>query len=112
MQIQSLDQDDPLGRKWQPTPIFLTGNPMDRGAWWTTVHGVAKDSDTTEQPNNNKITNIYLQSLFFLIVLPFLKVFPNITISNLKNYGRCAVGFLGKDKNPSSSLTSLDFSSP
>ena len=27
-------------------------NPMDRGAWWATVHGVAKsrkESDTTEQ---------------------------------------------------------------
>ena len=23
------------------------GNPMDRGAWWATVHGVAKDSDMT-----------------------------------------------------------------
>ena len=23
-------------------------NPMDRGAWWTTVHGVAKGSDTTK----------------------------------------------------------------
>ena len=23
------------------------GNSMDRGAWWTTVHGVAKESDTT-----------------------------------------------------------------
>ena len=23
------------------------GNPMDRGAWWTTVYGVAKESDTT-----------------------------------------------------------------
>ena len=21
---------------------------MDRGAWWTTVHGIAKESDTTE----------------------------------------------------------------
>ena len=25
------------------------GNPMDRGAWWATVCGVAKESDTTEQ---------------------------------------------------------------
>ena len=25
------------------------GNPMDRGAWLATVHGVAKKSDTTEQ---------------------------------------------------------------
>ena len=24
------------------------GNPMDRGAWWVTVHGVAKESDMTE----------------------------------------------------------------
>ena len=23
------------------------GNPMDRGAWWATVHGVAKESNTT-----------------------------------------------------------------
>ena len=23
------------------------GKPMDRGAWWTIVHGVAKESDTT-----------------------------------------------------------------
>ena len=23
------------------------GNPMDRGAWWTAVHGVTKESDTT-----------------------------------------------------------------
>ena len=23
------------------------GNPMDREAWWATVHGVKKESDTT-----------------------------------------------------------------
>ena len=23
-------------------------NPMDRGAWWATVHGGCKESDTTE----------------------------------------------------------------
>ena len=23
-------------------------NPMNRGAWWATVHGVAKESDRTE----------------------------------------------------------------
>ena len=36
-------------RKWQPTPAFLPGNPMDRRVWQATVHGVAKESDTTEQ---------------------------------------------------------------
>ena len=30
------------GRKWQPTPVFLPGESMDRQAWWATVHGVTK----------------------------------------------------------------------
>ena len=29
---------------------------MDRGAWWATVLGVAKKSDTTDQLNNNNST--------------------------------------------------------
>ena len=29
-------------------------NPMDRGAWRATVHGVAKESDMTERLNNHK----------------------------------------------------------
>ena len=32
----------PWRRKWQPTPVFLPENSMDRGAWYATVHGVAK----------------------------------------------------------------------
>ena len=37
----------PWRRKWQPTPVFLLGNPTDRGPWQATVHGIA-ESDTTE----------------------------------------------------------------
>ena len=29
--------------------ILGLGNPMGRGAWWATVHVVAKESDTTER---------------------------------------------------------------
>ena len=29
-------------RKWQPTPVFLPGNPMDRGTWWATVYWVTR----------------------------------------------------------------------
>jgi len=32
-------------RKWQPTPVFLSGKSHDRGAWQATVHRVAKGSD-------------------------------------------------------------------
>ena len=30
---------------------------MDRGAWWATVRGVAKDSDTTECPTHSRMVN-------------------------------------------------------
>ena len=30
----------------------LLGNPMDRNPWLATVHGVAKESDTTQRINN------------------------------------------------------------
>ena len=29
--------------------VFAWRIPMDRGAWWATVHGVAKKLDTTDQ---------------------------------------------------------------
>ena len=38
----------PQRRKWQSTPVFCLGNPMDRGAWWAVVHGVSKATDMTE----------------------------------------------------------------
>ena len=32
---------------------------MDRGAWWATVHGVAKSRDMTEHTHNNSIGVIH-----------------------------------------------------
>ena len=34
-----------------PLKYSCLGNPMDRGAWQATVHGVAKSQDTTKQPH-------------------------------------------------------------
>ena len=31
-----------------PLQYSCLGNPMDRGVWWVTVHGVTKKSDMTE----------------------------------------------------------------
>ena len=36
-----------------PLQYSYLGSHTDRGDWWATVHGVAKESDTTEQLNNN-----------------------------------------------------------
>ena len=32
-----------------PLQYSCLGNPMDRGAWWATVHGVGEESDMTER---------------------------------------------------------------
>ena len=38
-------------RKWQPTPVFLLENPMDRGAWQATIHRIARvEHDLATKP--------------------------------------------------------------
>ena len=47
-QIRPLDWEDPLEEAMAThSSILAWKNPMDRGACWATVHGVAQ-SDTTE----------------------------------------------------------------
>ena len=42
-QVQSLGQKDPLEEETaNPLQYSCQENPMDRGAWWTTVHGVTR----------------------------------------------------------------------
>ena len=54
--VRSLDRENPLemGMSFLLQYSCL-GNPKDREAWRTTVHGVTKESDTTYGQNNNKI---------------------------------------------------------
>jgi len=48
MWVQSLDREDPPGEgNSNPLQYFCLENPMNRGAWQATIHGVAKESDTT-----------------------------------------------------------------
>ena len=42
MQFNPWARKIPWRRQWLPTPVFLPGEPMDRGAWWATVQGVTK----------------------------------------------------------------------
>ena len=37
----------PGGGNGNPFQYSCLGNPMDRGAWWVTVHGSHKESDMT-----------------------------------------------------------------
>ena len=45
-----------------PLQFSFLGNPMDRGAWWAAVHGVERESDTTEQ-----LSNIFVMG----VVMPY-----------------------------------------
>ena len=41
--VRFLGREDPLEEVMiTPLQYFCLENPMDRGAWWATVHGVAK----------------------------------------------------------------------
>ena len=45
-QVQSLGWEDPLEEEMATHSQYsCLANPMDRGPWWTTVHGVTKEPD-------------------------------------------------------------------
>ena len=53
----------PGERNGNPLQYSCLGNPRDRGAWRATVCGVTKESDRTQQLNNNnnhESTNIHI----------------------------------------------------
>ena len=53
----TLGQEDPLEKEMAThSSILCLENPMDRGTWLSTVHGLANESDMTEQLSNNKST--------------------------------------------------------
>ena len=55
MQVWSLGREDPLEKgNNNRLKYSCLGNPMDRGAWWATVHGVTKELDAIERLNANK----------------------------------------------------------
>ena len=69
----------PWSRKWQPTPVFLPRELHGQRSLGTTVHGVAKESDTTEQ----------LSTHITLVVRPFQERLQSCSASHpfLLGYG-------------------------
>ena len=48
MQETQGQEDSPGGENGNPIQYSCLENSMDRGAWWATVHGVAKSWNVTE----------------------------------------------------------------
>ena len=53
--IPGLERFQPEGGNGNPLQYSCQDNPMDRGAWQATVHGVT-ESNTTEQPSTRAHT--------------------------------------------------------
>ena len=47
----------PWSRAWQPNPVFLPENPMDRAAWQATVHRDAKNQTGLKQLSTHAYTS-------------------------------------------------------
>ena len=46
-------------RKWQPTPVFLPGDPRDGGAWWAAVCGVAQSRTRLKWLSSNHVNKLH-----------------------------------------------------
>ena len=81
MQVQSLGwEDSPGGGHGNLLQYSCLRNPMGRGAWQTTVHRVAKESDTT-----------YLLSMAWIFIyIVFFRSFPHIGYYKILNIVPCA----------------------
>ena len=85
-------QRSPGGGNGKPLPCSCLGNPMDRGAWWATVHGVAKSRTrlsnlTITSSPKTTISHLLLQlvlllQLLLVILLFLLFVLPQLWVSN------------------------------
>ena len=66
-------------RKWQPTPVFLPGEPQGQGAWWAAVYGVAQSQ--TQLKRLSSSSRVYFLDRLnerAFILLP-LRVIPRTT---------------------------------
>ena len=75
-------QKDPLEKEMgNPLWSCCLGNPMDRGAWWATINGVTKESDTTCSVHRLSNSSCCSSNLILELNLPLS--FLSLTLSFL-----------------------------
>ena len=65
--VQSLDREDPLERKWQPTPVFLSGESHGQRSLVGYSPWGRKESDMTEHICMLKLKDYVLVSKGVLV---------------------------------------------
>ena len=71
----------PGGGNSNPLQYSCSENSMDRGKWWVTVHGVAKESDMTEWLSTHTNMNELFYSLIFILRVQKLVWIPSVQFS-------------------------------
>ena len=62
--VPSLGREDPLEKEMTTHSSILTWEiPVDRGAWWVTVPGAAKESDPTWRLNNSNVKTEFREQI-------------------------------------------------
>ena len=68
----SVQERSPGEGNGNPLQYSCLENPMHRGAWWATVYGVTKESDTTERLKQQFHAHLALSTSFCYITLTLL----------------------------------------
>ena len=55
-----------------PLQYSCLENPMDRRAWWAVIHGVAKESDTTEYTHTHTHTYTPMCTYVFYFIMKMI----------------------------------------
>ena len=88
-QVPSLGQEDPQRRAWQPIQYSCLENPMDRGAWWATVHRVTKSWTRLKRLSMHLCIPMLKVCYLYIIRLSAHQIFPThrkATVKKLQNW--------------------------
>ena len=75
----------PGGGHDNPLQYFCLENPMDRGAWWATVHKVAKSQTRLKQLNTHTHLSffcccVFFNASFYLLIFKLIILLYNIVL--------------------------------
>ena len=84
-------------RKWHPTPVFLPGEFVDRGAWQATVYGV-QESDTAKWLSTHTLFSGLLSGAKVGVFQWVKYIVSGYKLLFEKHFGAALSSFAGKER--------------